>query len=227
MRCLSNRATRLRRVFARGAAGTGVVQGRVRGPAYKDFSGCLIVLTNNRTGKTISPTTNPPVNPDGSYHVTGVPPGEWKVHCIPNPSIALAAMSYRQRPGFLNPHAATVQIYPGQVYTANFVLAAAARMNVHVADNAGNPASGVYVLSYDAGTQAFTTPPALTDAAGNTILTNVPLASKLAVVPPSEQGAGFVDPNQGSVTGTVWQTAPIVQLPAQGDTNTYVSVSLT
>ena len=191
-----------------------LVQGRVSGPRTVDFSDCAIFLANHDTRTTLVPTNHPPVGPDGHYVIRNVYPGKWTAHCRPSEATALAAVTFRQKPGYLSAHSTLLRLKSGDIVIANFVLPAAGWLGVLVMDRHGEPVQGAYVLNYAVRALDTTGPPAITDKTGLAALPNVPLRSKVIAVGPRRLGAAWWG------GGHAWRTAKTLTLAGQGATRT-------
>jgi hypothetical protein len=195
---------------AAGAVPRATVTGLVSGPGVTDFSGCVIILSQTNQSSALMT----PVNPDGSYAITGVAHGKWAAVCVPGGGIPLGVMTYSSRPGY---SAGTIiKVEDSKTVTADFALQPAGALEVIVTNRAGAPVSGAMAWSFEAGSQVPAGIPAVADSSCSATLTNVPLISKVFVIDPATSIAAWWDGAQS------WSTATVVTLPAQG-----VGISIT
>jgi len=98
--------------------------------------------------------------------------------------------------------------------TADLRLVAAGLLRVIVADPAGAPIPGASVMVFAVSKQILTCAPASTDASGTALLSNVPLASKLAIVASSQHTSVWWR------SAETWSRATVVTIPKQGQGRT-------
>ena len=186
------------------------VRGSVSGPGVTDFSGCVVILYEIAGPGLKNPSAQTqPVSPDGHYLIAGVPPGRWRVTCLPNGGTPLAAMTYRLKPGYQYSAGTVITITKPETVEADFTLQPAGALQVIVSDQHGVPVSGAYVWNFEAASEIATGIPTITDSSGAVRLANVPLSSKVFVIDPRSGAAVWWDGAQS------WKAAKVVTLPGQ------------